>query len=111
MRELDPEVGKPLFDAASDAFAEGRSLWTCVVIVASFTGAMIKMTNAPSTTDRVSTDELLNAIEKVGWRLEHVNHVYVQTTTATNPGARGMSMSGVGGHIEAHYVFRRSSAG
>jgi hypothetical protein len=108
MRELPPEVGKPLYDAAARAHAERRPVWSCVVTVADFVGAPIKATHRPTSTDRVSTDELLAAVESLGWRLEHVNHVYVQTTTSTNAGFAGVSVAGVSGHIEAHYLFRRA---
>ena len=107
---LDPEIGKPLHESARVAYEKGSRLWTCVITVAAYYGAPIKFHNRPTQTVRVSTDDLLNAIEGLGWRLEHISHVYVQTTTGTNSGFAGISVAGVSGHLEAHHVFRRLSA-
>lgn len=104
---LDPSVGKPLWEAARDAHGRGATLWTCIVVVATYVGAAIKVTHGATSTTRVSPDELLIAIEQLGWRLEHVSHAYVQTTTSTNAGFAGMATAGVSGQLEAHYTFRR----
>lgn len=105
---LDPELGKPLFESAREAYERNKRLWTCMIIVASYYGAPVKIHNRATTTIRVSPDELLNAVEGLGWRLEHLSHVYVQTTTGTNSGFAGVSVAGVSGHVEAHYTFRRA---
>jgi hypothetical protein len=104
---LDPEVGKPLYEAARHAYEKGSRLWTCMIVVASYLGAPVKIHNRATATVRVSPDDLLNAIEGLGWRLEHLDHVYVQTTTTANAGFAGMAIAGVSGQVEAHYVFRR----
>ena len=105
---LDPEVGKPLFDAAAQAYENNKRLWTCTIVLASYYGAPIKFHNRATSIVRVSPDDLLNGIERLGWRLEHVSHVYVQTTTGTNSGFAGISVAGVSGQLEGHYTFRRT---
>lgn len=59
---------------------------------------------------RPELDVLLNASEGLGWRLDHISHVYVQTTTGTSSGSAGISVAGVSGHVEAHHIVRRVSA-
>lgn len=107
---LDPKIGSPLWESARDAHGRGLTIWTCMVVVAAYAGAAIKVTHGVTKTNRVSADELINAIEKLGWRLEYVSHVYVQTTTTTNPGFAGVSVAGVGGQVEAYYTFRRAGS-
>ncbi|GIG20046.1 hypothetical protein Cch01nite_07700 [Cellulomonas chitinilytica] len=108
-QELAADVGQALLAAAFQAFQRGQRFWSCSVTVATFVGAPIKATHGPTSVTRVSTDTLLEAVEKVGWHVEDVDHVYVQTTTSTNTGFAGMSVAGISGQIEAHYLFRRAT--
>lgn len=48
-------------------------MWSCVVVVAVFVGAPIKAAHRPTNVDRVSTDELLAAVESLGYNDENID--------------------------------------
>ncbi|MBD3777720.1 hypothetical protein KQI48_00680 [Cellulomonas hominis] len=104
--ELDRAIGAELYDAARRAYSDGRSVWSCVITVAVF-GEGPRWFDRPGHTQaRTSTDELVNAVEGLGWRLEHVDHVYVPAHVSA-AGTTGADTT-VSGHTDAHYTFRRA---
>ncbi|MFK0004980.1 hypothetical protein [Paenarthrobacter sp. NPDC090522] len=50
---------------------------------------------------------LLGQVEAVGWHLEHVGYVYLQTDSSSLPGLFTGTIGQVAGHTMGIYLFRR----
>lgn len=50
---------------------------------------------------------LLGQIEAVGWHLEHVGYVFLQTDSSTLPGVFVGTTGQMAGHVMGIYLFRR----
>jgi hypothetical protein len=65
--------------------------------------------SASSKTRRFDSTDVLGQIEELGWRLEHVGYVFVETGEVSR--GKVMSSGGVSrtnGYVEGIYLFRRS---
>lgn len=65
--------------------------------------------SASTTTRRFDSTDVLGQIEELGWRLEHVGYVFVETGEVSR--GKVMSSGGVSrtnGYVEGVYLFRRS---
>jgi hypothetical protein len=65
--------------------------------------------NASTKTRRFDSTDVLGQIEELGWRLEHVGYVFVETGEVSR--GKVMSSGGVSrtnGYVEGIYLFRRS---
>lgn len=99
------EDGRPLWEAARDAYADGRTVFTCAVTVSEATGSGVGSGRKGTRLLDWSVAELVESIEALGWRLEHIDHVWVQTEHNTALGA-----SLLRGITRAHVLFRRPTS-
>ncbi|WP_299039858.1 hypothetical protein [uncultured Pseudokineococcus sp.] len=101
-----PEVeASPLYESAWAARQAGRLVFTCSVTVGETSGVRTSRYKH----SQWSTGYLIEAIESQGWRLEHLDHVWVQT---------GFDDAGMGGgharsqgKVNAQMLFRRTESG
>lgn len=102
---IPPEEGQPIYDAARQAVAAGRTIFTCAVPVGFTSGSGITLGGGKKTTHLKAWDSapLIEAIEALGWRLESLNHVWAQT----EQGATAVGGSKIKGLTIAHLLFRR----
>ncbi|GAA1649716.1 hypothetical protein [Georgenia ruanii] len=95
--------GQPVYQAAVDAKQRGARIFTCAVIVAYTEGGGLGLGAKRTTTlKRWDPSALLDAIEALGWRLEHLDHVWAQTAANASIGNNAI----VKGLTHAHYLFR-----
>ena len=101
------EEGQPIWEAAVRARDANRRIFTCAVTVAFTTGSGIGLGGKKSTrVQRWDPSSLIESIESLGWRLQHLDHVWEQTehNAAIGPAAmiRGLTV--------AHMQFRMTAA-
>ena len=101
------EEGRPIWEAAVRARDAGRRVFTCAVTVAYTSGSGLGL-GGKKTTDIRNWDPatLIESIESLGWRLEHVDHVWQQTE---HNAALGKVV--IKGLTRAQMLFRMSSKG
>lgn len=97
--ELPEAEARALWEAAWAARQAGRSVFTCSAAAgeskASSVGAL--------TLRQWSLGYLIEAIESQGWRLENLDHVWIQTTNET-----GRAGDANRGAVTAQMLFRRT---
>ena len=101
------QEGVPLHEAAKSAHAQGRSIYTCSVVVATTVGSRgMSVRGGKSGTRGQQWDpaQLIEAIETLGWRLEQIDHTWHQTEHNAVLGANAL----VAGITTAHMLFRRT---
>lgn len=74
------EEGRPIYEAALRARDIGRRIFTCAVTVGFSSGSGMGFGGKKtSKTQRWDPSTLIEAIEDLGWRLENMDHVWIQT--------------------------------
>jgi len=100
------EEGRPIWEAAQQAVQSGRKLFTCSTLAAVTSGSAIGMGGRKTTgIDRWDLAPLIESIEALGWRLEHLEHVWAQTE---HNAALGKAAH-IRGVTIAHMLFRRAA--
>ncbi|GAB4083304.1 hypothetical protein G3R41_21525 [Modestobacter muralis] len=95
-----PEAeSQPIVQAATQARAAGRRIFTCAVTVGSSTGSGIGL--GAGRIKRRDAGPLIEEIESLGWRLERLDHVWEQTEHTT-----AMHAAVIKGITVAHMQFR-----
>lgn len=85
----------------------GRSLFTCSTLAAVTSGSGLGAGGRKTTgIDRWDLGPLIESIEALGWRLEHLEHVWAQTEHNASIG----NAAHIRGVTIAHMLFRRSGA-
>lgn len=97
------EEGRLLWEAARDAYVDGRSIFTCAVTVTETTGSGVGSGRKGTRFQDWSVAELVEAVESLGWKLADIDHVWVHTEHNTALGA-----SLLRGVTRAHLLFRRA---
>jgi hypothetical protein len=101
------EEGQPIYEAALRARDAGRRIFTCAVTVAFSAGSGLNMGGKKTTKlQRWDASALIEAIEDLGWRLEHMDHVWLQTEQGDSIGGA----TKIKGLTLAHMQFRRTAA-
>lgn len=96
------EEGRPIYEAAQQARAAGRRVFTCTVTVGFTSGSGLGIGGKKTTRyDRWDPATLIEAIEGLGWRLDNLDHIWVQTEHNT-----ALNMANLRGLIQAHMLFR-----
>jgi hypothetical protein len=98
------EEGRPIYEAALRARDIGRRIFTCAVTVGFSSGSGMGLGGKKTTkTRRWDTSTLIEAIEDLGWHLEHMDHVWIQTEQGDTLGGA----TKIKGLTVAHLQFRR----
>lgn len=102
-RGIDP-VGR-----AHDALAAGLPIYQTELVLSQLVGGASQFGATANRTLRVAgADEALAEIERIGWRLEHVDYVFVTTGGTTS---NRLTSTGQGeitqGETRGVYLFRR----
>lgn len=96
------DEGRPIYEAAQQARTAGRRIFTCCVTVGFTSGSGLGIGGKKTTRyDRWDPATLIEAIEGLGWRLESLDHIWVQTEHNT-----ALNMANLRGLIQAHMFFR-----
>ncbi|MGY1985447.1 hypothetical protein ACI792_04415 [Blastococcus sp. SYSU DS0669] len=96
----------PILEAATRARDGGRRIFTCAVTVGFSTGSGVGLGGKKTTrVQRWDPAALIEGIESLGWRLEHMDHVWEQTEHNT-----ALNMAVIRGLTVAHMQFRISAA-
>lgn len=99
------EEGQPILAAAAWAQDAGRRIFTCAVTVGFSTGSGLGLGGKKTTRmQRWDPATLIEAIEGLGWRLEHLDHVWEQTEHNASIGGAAI----IRGLTVAHMQFRRT---
>ena len=99
---IPDDEGRPIFVAAQQARTAGRRIFTCSVTVGFTSGSGLGIGGKKTTRyDRWDPATLIEAIENLGWRLESLDHIWVQTEHNT-----ALNMANLRGLIQAHMLFR-----
>ena len=94
--------GRPIYEAAQQSRTAGRRIFTCTVVVGFTSGSGLGIGGKKTTRyDRWDPPTLIEAIEGLGWRLESLDHIWVQTEHNT-----ALNMANLRGLIQAHMFFR-----
>ncbi|HWS39607.1 MAG TPA: hypothetical protein VN408_43530 [Actinoplanes sp.] len=98
------EEGLPIYEAAVQAANSGRAVFTCAVTVGFSTGSGMGFGGKKTSNLRLwDSGELIEAIEKLGWRLDRCDHVWAQTEQGATLGGATM----IKGLTVAHMLFRK----
>jgi hypothetical protein len=95
---------------AETAYQAGQAFFQVAVNTSEVEGKASDWYCSQSTeTKRFSATDLLGQIEEVGWHLEHVGYVFVETgeTTRRKVWSAG-EVSRTSGYVEGIYLFRRA---
>lgn len=96
---------------AEAAHEAGRAFFQLTTNISEIQGRASDWNYSQSTqTRRFSSTDVLGQIEELGWKLEHVGYVFVET--GTNERSKVMSSGSVSrtqGYVEGIYLFRRRS--
>jgi hypothetical protein len=94
---------------AETAHQEGRAFFQLTMPISEVEGRASDWTLSQSTeTRRFAPADTLGQIEEVGWRLEHVGYVFVETgEVARSKAMSSGSVSRTQGYVEGIYLFRR----
>jgi hypothetical protein len=94
---------------AETAHQEGRAFFHLTVPISEVEGRELEWTLSQSAeTRRFAPTDILGQIEEVGWRLEHVGYVFVETGEVARSKVRPSgSVSRAQGYVEGIYLFRR----
>ena len=100
-KQAVPEAeSQPIVQAATQARAAGRRIFTCAVTVGSSTGSGVGLGAA-----RIKRRDAGPLIESLGWRLERLDHVWEQTEHTT-----AMHAAVIKGITVAHMQFRTADS-
>jgi hypothetical protein len=105
-KEVPAEEARDIIEEATRARAAGRRIFTCAVTVGFSSGSGVGFGGKKTTRmDRWDPAAVIENVESLGWRLEHLNHVWEQTEHNT---AAGMAV--IRGLTVAHMLFRSDAA-
>src|SRR4051794_36156492 len=108
IEEVPSREGEPIWRAAGAAKALGRRIFTCSVTVGHTEASGFGPGGKRSTTvKRWDPALLIESIEALGWRLEHMDHVWAQTNQNAS---LGTGSADIGGLIIGHMQFRSTEA-
>lgn len=107
--EAADEQALAVLDDARDRMDAGAPLFFCALVVSEVQGHLLTSKARPKPR-QFGPAAVLAAVESLGWRLEHVDHVWVQTAAATNAGLGGIGGMGFSGIVQGNYVFRNPTA-
>src|SRR5215213_2863788 len=75
--QVPTEAGRTIVDDAREAQQQGRSIFTCQVVVSVTTAAGVAFrAKSAGKVERWDISMLVGAVEALGWRLEHLDHVW-----------------------------------
>jgi len=94
---------------AETAHQEGRTFFQLTVPISEVEGKASDWSFSQSTqTRRFAATDILGQIEEVGWHLDHVGYVFVETgEVARSKVMSAGSVSRTQGYVEGIYLFRR----
>src|SRR3954466_12853210 len=100
------EEGRPIWEAAEQARQGGAHRFGASTLAAVTSGSALGMGGRKTTgIDRWDLGPLIESIEALGWRLDHLEHVWAQTE---HNAALGKAAH-IRGVTIAHMLFRRSA--
>jgi len=98
------DEGTTILTEARAAHEAGWPIFTTTVVVGFTSGSGLGIGGKKTTrTDRWEPAQLIAAVEASGWRLDHLDHVWIQTEQNNALGAAAL----IRGLIEARMLFRR----
>jgi hypothetical protein len=105
---LASPVGK-----AETAYQAGQMFFQFMVNISQIEGQSSDWNYSQSTqTKRFNATDTLGQIEEMGWKLEHVGYVFVETGEVARAKALSSgSVTRTQGYVEGIYLFRRHSPG
>jgi hypothetical protein len=94
---------------AETAYQAGQAFFQLTANISEIQGRASDWNYSQSTqTRRFSSSDLLGQIEEIGWHLEHVGYVFVETgEVARSKVMTSGSVSRTQGYVEGIYLFRR----
>lgn len=94
--------------AAKAAREQGEALFACVLVESQSKGNF-GLGGTKGNVRTISPAPIIQQVEALGWRLDKVDHVFVQTTGG-HAGNGKVGTDFIGGVVQGHYLFRSADS-